>query len=150
MNFIISHSNINLNNFIFINPVENKIKHNSIFYKLYYDNTFFLINNFMMKIQIKYDNNNNILSHKEINNLNKLEDFLFKKLINNKNKNKKLIYISNNLINNKVNIFKKNKSYLSYDDIRIKNFIIKINGIWEDDENIGFSYSLIDNSNHLL
>ena len=65
--------------------------------------------------------------------------------------NKKLKYITDNILDNKEKIKKRNnnnkKTYLSFDNneyIKKKKLIIKINGIWEDNLSYGFSYNIME------
>ena len=150
MNLCINFSNIVFDHLYFIKPVKNKIKKNGLFYKLYYDNNFCIMNNFIVQTDIYYDKiKNNILNNKYNSNIlekiNNLELYLFNKILkNNCNKNKKkLLFISDNLLKNKehININNSKKCYLSFDDNK-KKISIKINGIWEDETNIGFSYNI--------
>tara|TARA_Y100001970_G_C14249849_1_gene871010 strand:- start:3701 stop:4162 length:462 start_codon:yes stop_codon:yes gene_type:complete len=150
MNFCINFSNIVFDNLYFIKPVKNKIKKNGIFYKLYYDNNYCIINNFIMQTDMYIDKiKNNILINNHnlviLEKINKLEIFLLKKILKNDyNKNKKkFCFISDNLLNNRyyININSKKKCYFNFDENK-KKINIKINGIWEDENNIGFSYNI--------
>lgn len=153
MNLCIDHNNIINENLYFIKPVKNKTRKNSVFYKLFYDNHFFVINNFIVRYYVFVDMNNNIITNdinnKSIQMINNLEKYLFSKLLNqniNKKNNKKVYFISDSLNNNK-DIPKKiikQKCYLNLEEYSRK-LHIKINGIWEDNESYGFSYSIIMN-----
>ena len=153
MNLCIDHNNIINENLYFIKPVKNKTRKNSVFYKLFYDNHFFVINNFIVRYFISVDINNNIImndsNNKNIQMINNLEKYLFSKLLTqnvNKKNNKKIHFISDSLTNHKdiVKKITKQKCYLNIEDCSRK-LHIKINGIWEDDESYGFSYSIIMN-----
>jgi hypothetical protein len=110
----------------------------------------------MMNIELEYmsdkllKNNTNLQILKS---LKEIENYLFKKILNMNLKvktktNKKLKYITDNIIENKEKIKKRNnKTYLSFDNdqyIKSKKLIIKINGIWEDNLNYGFSYNIME------
>ena len=56
MNFIVPYNNIDKNYFSFIKPVKNRTINNGLFYKLYYNNNLFIINTFMMNIELEYMN----------------------------------------------------------------------------------------------
>tara|TARA_B100000963_G_C22569920_1_gene645572 strand:- start:75 stop:536 length:462 start_codon:yes stop_codon:yes gene_type:complete len=153
MNLCIDHNNVVNENLYFIKPVKNKTRKNSVFYKLFYDNHFFVINNFIVKYSIILDNQYNIINNEEnskiIQMINRLENFLISKLIiqnNLKINNKKANLISDNIINQK-DIFKKiikQRCYLNL-DLTTRKLHLKINGIWEDDNEFGFSYNILIN-----
>ena len=154
MNLCIDHSNIIPENLYFIKPVKNKTRKNSVFYKLFYDNHFFVINNFIVSYSIVVDIQNNIIINEDNNNIiqkiNKLESFLFNKLLNqnnNKKNIKKFIYISDIILNQNKDILKKitkQRCYLNLEECKRK-MNIKINGIWEDDDSYGFSFNITMN-----
>ena len=85
MNLCIDHSNVNIDDLYFIKPVKNKIRKNSVFYKLFYDRTHFVINNFIIKYAIIVDSNNKIIQNDEnkkiLDSIMTFEQSLFKKLI---------------------------------------------------------------------
>ena len=156
MNFIVPYNNIDKNYFSFIKPVKNRTINNGLFYKLYYNNNLFIINTFMMNIELEYMNDKVLKNNKNLQilkSLKEIENYLFKKILNMNLKiktktNKKLKYITDNIIENKEKIKKRNnKTYLSFDNdqyIKNKKLIIKINGIWEDNLNFGFSYNIME------
>ena len=157
MNFILPYNNIDKNNFSFIKPVKNRTIDNGLFYKLYYNNNLFIINTFMMNIDLEYMNDKlvkNTINLQILKTIKDIENYLFKKIINMNLKyktNKKLKYITDNILDNKEKIKKRNnsnkKTYLSFDNneyIKKKRLIIKINGIWEDNLSYGFSYNIME------
>ena len=156
MNFIVPYNNIDKNYFSFIKPVKNRTINNGLFYKLYYNNNLFIINTFMMNIELEYMNDKVLKNNKNLQilkSLKEIENYLFKKILNMNLKiktktNKKLKYITDNIMENKEKIKKRNnKTYLSFDNdqyIKNKKLIIKINGIWEDNLNFGFSYNIME------
>ena len=159
MNFTIPYNNINKDYFSFIKPVKNRTINNGLFYKLYYNNNLFIINTFMMNIELEYMNDKivtNNINFQKLKSLKDIENYLFKKIINMKLNfntkiiNKKLKYITDNILENKEKIKKRNnnkKTYLSFDNdeyTKNKKLIIRINGIWENNSNYGFSYNIIE------
>ena len=156
MNFILPYNNIDKNYFSFIKPVKNRTINNGLFYKLYYNNNLFIINTFMMNIELEYMNDKLLKNNTNLQilkSLKEIENYLFKKILNmnlkiNTKTNKKLKYITDNIMENKEKIKKRNnKTYLSFDNdqyIKNKKLIIKINGIWEDNFNYGFSYNIME------
>lgn len=156
MNFIVPYNNIDKSYFSFIKPVKNRTINNGLFYKLYYNNNLFIINTFMMNIELEYMNGKIIRNNTNLQilkSLKEIENYLFKKIVNmnlkiNTKISKKMKYITDSIMDNKEKIKKRNnKTYLSFDNdeyIKNKKLIIKINGIWEDNLNYGFSYNIIE------
>lgn len=152
MNLCIDHSNVNIDDLYFIKPVKNKIRKNSLFYKLFYDKTYYVINNFIIKYSIFVDINNKIIQNEDnryvFESLSLFEQNLHQKLMcqNNlsRSHNKTLHTITTTVLNTPIDKVKlnnsKRKSYLSM-DYYIKTLNIRINGIWEDDTSYGFSFT---------
>ena len=67
MNLCIDYSNVDIDDLYFIKPVKNKIRKNSLFYKLFYDKTDYVINNFIVKYSVIVDSNNKIIQNNNIN-----------------------------------------------------------------------------------
>lgn len=152
MNLCIDHSNVIFDDLYFIKPVKNKMRKNSLFYKLFYDKHHFVINNFIIKYVIFVDLNNKMIQNDEnkkvMDTIFNFETQLIQKLIEqngnfHKQKNKSMISLSQSIFNNpndKLKHCSKKKSYLSMES-NLKMLNIRINGIWEDDDNFGFSFS---------
>tara|TARA_A100001015_G_C15016040_1_gene725564 strand:+ start:1687 stop:2154 length:468 start_codon:yes stop_codon:yes gene_type:complete len=151
MNLCIDHSNVNIDDLYFIKPVKNKIRKNSLFYKLFYDKTDYVINNFIIKYTIFVDLHNNIIHNEEnkriFDSLMLFENNLHEKLMcQNKlsRSNQKPLHTITSAIMNtppdKIRNGTKRKSYLSMDHY-VKMLNIRINGIWEDETNYGYSFT---------
>lgn len=151
MNLCIDHSNVNMDDLYFIKPVKNKIRKNSLFYKLFYDKTDYVINNFIIKYTVLVDSNNKIIHNEEnkriFDSLSFFEHNLHQKLMcqNNlsRSRHKSLHTITSTILNSPIDKLRynsKRKSYLSMDhDVKMLN--IRINGIWEDETTYGFSFT---------
>ena len=151
MNLCIDHSNVHIDDLYFIKPVKNKIRKNSLFYKLFYDKTDYVINNFIIKYTIFVDLNNKIIHNEEnkriFDSLSLFEHNLHRKLLCQNNlshsRHKSLHTITSTIMNtpvDKVRHGSKRKSYLSMDHYS-KILNIRINGIWEDETTYGFSFT---------
>ena len=109
MNFILPYNNIDKNYFSFIKPVKNRTINNGLFYKLYYNNNLFIINTFMMNIELEYMNDKLLKNNTNLQilkSLKEIENYLFKKILNMNLKiktktNKKLKYITDNIMETK-------------------------------------------------
>lgn len=150
MNIVVTHNQFNNNNIYFSEPVQNTVMDNSKFIKLIYSNenimlngVFLLLNiktinkeTYFKKIKISYDINNNI-NREILTNIYKIEKNILLKYKCSKNPryilydtlNTGVIKIFPNIDND---IYNSNNS-----------FILKISGIWEDDNEYGLTYKIL-------
>lgn len=150
MNIVVTHNQFNNNNIYFSEPVQNTVMDNSKFIKLIYSNenimlngVFLLLNiktinkeTYFKKIKISYDINNNI-NREILTNIYKIEKNILLKYKCSKNPR----YILYDTLNTGViKIFPN----IDNDIYNLKNsFILKISGIWEDDNEYGLTYKIL-------
>lgn len=150
MNIVVTHNQFNSNNIYFNDPIQNTVMDNSKFIKLIYSNenimlngVFLLLNiktinkeTYFKKIKISYDINSNI-NRELLTNIYKIEKNILLKYKCSKNPryilydtlNTGVIKIFPNIDND---IYNSNNS-----------FILKISGIWEDDNEYGLTYKIL-------
>ena len=148
---------INLNELKLSKAKKNLYYDNSIFYKIFYKNQIYIIDNLIMNMRLIYlkknnennkikilldnDNNENISI---LNKLQNIETYLFKKII--KDTNIKIKYIYESILKNNLLYINHKKKNICFDfnNENIINVKLIINGIWKDDNNnYGFSYKFI-------
>ena len=148
---------INLNELKLSKAKKNLYHENSIFYKIFYKNQTYIIDNLIMNMRLIYlkknnennkikilldnDNNENISI---LNKLQNIETYLFKKII--KDTNIKIKYIYEIIIKNNFIYINQKKKDICFDfnNENIINIKLIINGIWKDNNNnYGFSYKFI-------
>lgn len=92
MNIILDILNTKLDNIYIINPIKNRLINNSLFYKIFYSNNFFILNSLYIKIPISYYNikliNDKLCydfnvekNRKTISYIESLEEYILNKLI---------------------------------------------------------------------
>jgi hypothetical protein len=126
MNIIIDYNNFDINNIFFYDPIKNNIIDDSTFVRIIYSDHNVILNG--LYLQITLDKLN------DLNNLNTLYNILEN--------------IETSILNKyKLNIEKVNriKVQLIYIIKYIKNnkLILKISGIWENNNKIGLTYKFI-------
>lgn len=126
----------NKKNIFIMSPIKNNLINQGLFHKLLYSNDLFITNGIYIKLDLcntKYTNGK--LSYDISNNNNKLnkmyeiEKYLLERISNNKKKHYKI------------------HDQFKYGYIRCNNpmnfTILKISGVWENDNAIGISYKII-------
>ena len=150
MNIVLTHNQFNSNNIYFNEPIQNTVMDNSKFIKLIYSNenimmngVFLLLNikiinkeTYFKKIKISYDINNSI-NRETLTSIYNIEQNMLLKYKSIK-KPRRIIYetLNSGVIKIFPNIDK---------DINNSNnsFILKISGIWEDDNEYGLTYKIL-------
>lgn len=150
MNIVVTHNQFNSDNIYFNDPIQNTVMDNSKFIKLIYSNEHIMLNGvflllniktinketYFKKIKISYDINSNI-NRELLTNIYKIEKNILLKYKCSKNPryilydtlNTGVIKIFPNIDND---IYNSNNS-----------FILKISGIWEDDNEYGLTYKIL-------
>ncbi len=150
MNIVLTHNQFNSNNIYFNEPIQNTVMDNSKFIKLIYSNenimmngVFLLLNikiinkeTYFKKIKISYDINNSI-NRETLKSIYNIEQNMLLKYKSIK-KPRRILYetLNSGVIKIFPNIDK---------DINNSNnsFILKISGIWEDDNEYGLTYKIL-------
>ena len=129
-------NNFDIKNIFIMQPIKNTLINQGLFYKLLYSNNLFTSNGLYIKINLldtKYLNGRlyyNLGSNNNaINIIQKLEKFILEKINNNK-KNHFKIYDQFNSGNIKLNS-------------NVSTIVLKLSGLWENDNSIGLSYKII-------
>ena len=145
--------NFNINNVIISDAIKNSMIEQSLFYKLLYSNDFITFNGIYLYFQlenINYNKDRIILIKDNQNNLNILNNIIDieTSLFNIMNSNKKKNYKLSELINNNNIKFSKSDidnihKFNQFNDINKHNFILKISGFWETNDNIGITFKII-------
>ena len=150
MNIVLTHNQFNSNNIYFNEPIQNTVMDNSRFIKLIYSNEnimligiFLLLNikiinkeTYFKKIKISYDISNSI--NKEIlMNIYKIEHNILLKYKSTK-KPRSIVYETLN--SGVIKIFPNIDKDLNNSN---NSFILKISGIWEDDNEYGLTYKIL-------
>ena len=133
--------NFNKSNIFIMPPIKNTLIHEGLFYKLLYSNSLFTSNGIYVKISL--------IDTKYINGRLNYDISKNSKILN------KIVNIENYILE-KVNTDKKTHHKI-YDQIKTGNIksnnnseiIIKISGIWENDNSIGVSYKIISINNKI-
>ena len=153
MNIALNIDDFHLNNIYFNEPVENTIIEDSKFIKLIYSNDDVVLNGLFLFLNIKpiqkevyfkkikyfFDLNNN--THK-LNKIFQIEESILN--LYNNNKNKKTI-IKDVLKSGILKLFPNYDDEINNNKVTndVNNFILKISGIWENNEEIGITYKII-------
>jgi len=150
MNIVLTHNQFNSNNIYFNEPIQNTVMDNSKFIKLIYSNenimmngVFLLLNikiinkeTYFKKIKISYDINNSI-NRETLTSIYNIEQNMLLKYKSIK-KPRRILYetLNSGVIKIFPNIDK---------DINNSNnsFILKISGIWEDDNEYGLTSKIL-------
>jgi ribosomal protein S17E len=146
MNIIISKDQFNEEGIYFSEPIKNNIMNEGTFYRIYYSTSSFVLNSIFIIINI-----NNILIEKYFNKYKCTFDIL-----TNKDVIEQIKHIEDKILS-KIKIINKmpqNKVYeqLKTGNIKIfsepiekttNNFILKISGLWENDNYYGVTYKFI-------
>lgn len=164
MNIVLTTSQYNVDNIYFIEPIVNTIMENSVFIKLIYSNSIIILNGLYLQLDLNlissevyfkklkhtYDinnvNNNNVL-----NNIYNIENGILDKY--NSNKKKKNI-IHDALITGIIKLYPNTRynddmesntltsSISKFNSTSTTVFILKISGIWENDNEYGLTYKI--------
>lgn len=162
MNIAINISEFNINNIYYLDAIKNTVIENSNFIRILYSNNLLSLNGIYILLNFKniytITNNNKIRYCFDLNN----EDNLF---IVNFIKKLEIDLLKNSIINNKRPIYKL-KEQLAQGCIKIINilfmdsknadkkepneqFILKISGIWESENEFGLTYKILEINNNL-
>ena len=134
-------------NIFIMQPIKNTLINHGLFYKLLYSNNLFTLNGIYIKFKLDDINflngrlfyNMNINNIDIINKLEAIEKFLLEKINIDKNIDKKIYFKIKDQIksgNIKLNIY-------------IPDIILKISGIWENENSIGLSYKIFPAVNNI-
>jgi len=150
MNIVLTHNQFNSNNIYFNEPIQNTVMDNSRFIKLIYSNENIMLNGIFLllnikiinketyfkKIKISYDISNSI--NKEIlMNIYKIEHNI---LLKYKSTKKPRSIVHETLNSGVIKIFPNIDKDLNNSN---NSFILKISGIWEDDNEYGLTYKIL-------
>ena len=150
MNIVLTHNQFNSNNIYFNEPIQNTVMDNSRFIKLIYSNENIMLNGIFLllnikiinketyfkKIKISYDISNSI--NKEIlMNIYNIENNILLKYKSTK-KPRSIVYETLN--SGVIKIFPNIDKDLNNSN---NSFILKISGIWEDDNEYGLTYKIL-------
>lgn len=135
-------NNYSNSNIFIMNPIKNTLINQGLFYKIVYSNSLFTSNGLYIKIPLtntKYLNGRLIYNIEDntnvLNQIVNIENFILDKIINKKKIHHKIYdQIKNGNI-------KTNNSN--------SEVILKISGIWENDNSVGISYKIITINNTL-
>tara|TARA_A100001015_G_scaffold315984_1_gene429150 strand:+ start:589 stop:1056 length:468 start_codon:yes stop_codon:yes gene_type:complete len=153
MNIALNIDDFHLNNIYFNEPIENTIIEDSKFIKLIYSNNDVVLNGLFLFLNIKpiqkevyfkkikyfFDLNNNT---QKLNKIFQIEESILN--LYNNNKNKKTI-IKDVLKSGILKLFPNYEDEIQNNRVTndVNNFILKISGIWENNEEIGITYKII-------
>ena len=153
MNIALNIDDFHLNNIYFNEPIENTIIEDSKFIKLIYSNNDVVLNGLFLFLNIKpiqkevyfkkikyfFDLNNNT---QKLNKIFQIEESILN--LYNNNKNKKNI-IKDVLKSGILKLFPNYEDEIQNNRVTndVNNFILKISGIWENNEEIGITYKII-------
>tara|TARA_B100000902_G_C26480726_1_gene514607 strand:- start:32 stop:493 length:462 start_codon:yes stop_codon:yes gene_type:complete len=153
MNVIIDPNKFDDKCIFFYNPVKNTVMDDSNFIRILYSNKLFTLNAIFIKLKLniinieKYFNKSkccfNIKDNKDIiDKIAFIEDKILHKYSYNKNiKNK----IYDQLMSGNIKLFIDNLS----ENSNKCEYLLKISGIWETDNDCGITYKFVDMINHL-
>ena len=138
----ININNFNENNLYFSDGIKNTIINNGKFIRLHYTNNTTIFNGiyiFVPLILINKDHSNyiNIKKNNYTNLLIDVEKKILNKYLTNK---KKVFKLNDQLSLNSVKLFNSNDN--NHDNIN--KIIIKISGMWEDENSYGLTYKFIN------
>lgn len=153
MNIALNIDDFHLNHIYFNEPIENTIIEDSKFIKLIYSNDDVVLNGLFLFLDIKpiqkevyfkkikyyFELNNNM---QKLNKIFEIEESILQ--LYNKNKNKKMI-IKDVLKSGILKLFPNYEDEIQNNKVvnDINNFILKISGIWENNDEIGITYKII-------
>ena len=148
MNVILTQDEYDISHIYYNEPIQNTVMNNSKFIKMIYSNEYIILNGvylikkiknttkelYFKKIKVKYDINNNkdllkFIFEVEENILNKYPSL---------KKPKKIIY--DTMITGAIKLFPNDIDDLNNGK---NSFILKISGIWEDQNEYGLTYKII-------
>lgn len=148
MNIAIPIRDFNINNVFFQDAIKNTIMDNSNFIRIIYSNSLFMLNGVYIKFNL-----NVLFTEKTFNkikcvfdkqcNINQIQAIsrIEKELLSKINTNKKPIYrISEQITNGFIKIFIDNNKLFNNNN----EFILKISGIWENENDYGITYKFIE------
>ena len=138
----ININNFNENNLYFTDSIKNTVINNGKFIRLHYTNNSTIFNGIYIFAPLTLINkdNSNYINIKKDNYTNLLID-IEKKILNKYLTKKKKVFRLNDQISlNSIKIFNNN----DYNDININKIIIKISGLWEDENSYGLTYKFIN------
>ena len=134
MNLVLDITEISDNNIFFYDSVKNTVMNNSSFIRIIYSNSDIILNGIYIKLNIDKSELNKIFSNELLNKFDNLEKKILNHYKNDKlqiNKLREQLIYNINKINN-INV-----------KDSINNYLLKISGIWETDNNIGLTYKFI-------
>lgn len=162
MNIVINQSDFNINNIYYLDPIKNTVIENSNFIRILYSNNLLSLNGIYILLDFK-----NIYTVTNNNKLRYCFDYNIDHNIHLVNfiKSLEIDLLNNSIINNKRTIYKL-KEQLNQGCIKIINilytesknqdkkdtgeqFILKISGIWESENEIGLTYKILEINNNL-
>lgn len=148
MNLILEIDQFDINNVYYQESVKNTIMDNSNFIRIIYSNSLFMLNGVYIKFNL-----NVLFTEKTFNkikcvfdkqcNINQIQAIsrIEKELLSKINTNKKPIYrISEQITNGFIKIFIDNNKLFNNNN----EFILKISGIWENENDYGITYKFIE------
>ena len=128
--------NFDKKNIFIMQPIKNNLINQGLFHKLLYSNNLFTSNGIYIKLDFNnskylngrliYDISNNV---KTINKINEIENYILEK-----------IWVKKKLYHK---IYDQFKSGNIKTNNNINSIILKISGVWENDNAIGISYKII-------
>ena len=134
MNLVLDITEISDNNIFFYDSVKNTVMNNSSFIRIIYSISDIILNGIYIKLNIDKSELNKIFSNELLNKFDNLEKKILNHYKNDKlqiNKLREQLIYNINKINN-INV-----------KDSINNYLLKISGIWETDNNIGLTYKFI-------
>lgn len=152
MNIVSKLNEFNINNLFFNDPIENTVIENSIFIKIIYSEENVCLNGIYLfcafnnlsyeknynKIIISWvDNDNNIIIE------NKIIEIENKILQSYNSKKKKIFGIKEYLKKRNIKIFSEKNNYVFNNN----GLILKISGLWENDNECGVAFKFLDVKN---
>ena len=146
MNVIMSLDQFSLDHIYFQESIKNTVMDNSDFIRIIYSNPLFMLNGIYLQINLniiriekffnKYKCAFNVEDNKEvIEKIGAIERYILEK-INIKNKNPQFCIIKQ-LMSGFIKIFVENPE-------KQNNYILKISGVWDAEEEYGITYKFID------
>ena len=139
----ININNFNENNLYFSDCIKNTVINNGKFIRLHYTNNTTIFNGIYILVPLTLVNKDcsNYINIKKDNHTNLLID-IEKTILNKYLTNKKKVFRLNDQISlNSIKIFNNNEYN---DNNNINKIIIKISGLWEDENSYGLTYKFIN------
>jgi hypothetical protein len=163
LNACINTNQYNSNNIILLEPIKNNILEKSNFIRIIYSDSNMIMNGLSILIKfnlinylydISYNNLTNtyrykIIADKERNNdsinfIKNIENDIYNKIINKTNNNKRFNHKLTEQLNTYFIKFTNEIKNPNKPIEKTNNFILKISGIWETENEIGITYKFLD------